>query len=239
MDAALRLLQSAGLIAYETDPDAAARLMFLLRRNELYRLEETSPDEDAVITAVLRNYGSLFTDYGYIDEALIAQQAGLGRERTYQVLRGLDHKHILSFIPQRKTPFITYLRDRVDRDDVVIPPSVYEDRKTQFTKRIDAMMEYATNGSVCRSRQLLRYFGETGSHDCGACDVCRAVVASSNPQPGTGEAVRLILGLLSDGRRHALAELSRLPLPKARLDEALHQLAAEEQIHVEGACIFI
>ncbi|AGB28156.1 ATP-dependent DNA helicase, RecQ family [Prevotella dentalis DSM 3688] len=239
VDAALRLLQSAGLIAYETDPDAAARLMFLLRRNELYRLEETSPDEDAVITAVLRNYGSLFTDYGYIDEALIAQQAGLGRERTYQVLRGLDHKHILSFIPQRKTPFITYLRDRVDRDDVVIPPSVYEDRKTQFTKRIDAMMEYATNDSVCRSRQLLRYFGETGSHDCGACDVCRAVVASSNPQPGTGEAVRLILGLLSDGRRHALAELSRLPLPKARLDEALHQLAAEEQIHVEGACIFI
>jgi ATP-dependent DNA helicase RecQ len=35
------------------------------------------------------------------------------------------------------------------------------------------MLDYVTNISQCRSRQLLRYFGEKKTHDCGTCDVCR------------------------------------------------------------------
>ncbi|MBR0083918.1 MAG: RecQ family zinc-binding domain-containing protein, partial [Bacteroidales bacterium] len=40
--------------------------------------------------------------------------------------------------------------------------------------RTDAMEEFLTNGEECRSRQLLRYFGQTRTEDCGTCDVCRA-----------------------------------------------------------------
>ena len=34
------------------------------------------------------------------------------------------------------------------------------------------MIDYATNDSECRCRQLLRYFGESDASDCGICDVC-------------------------------------------------------------------
>ena len=36
------------------------------------------------------------------------------------------------------------------------------------------MEAYLADGEVCRSRQLLAYFGQTETSDCGTCDVCRA-----------------------------------------------------------------
>lgn len=239
VNSALKLLQNAGYIEYEVDPDASARLMFLLGRSELYRLNELSPHEEAVITAILRNYGGLFTDYGYIDEALIAMQAGIGRESTYQVLKTLSRKHIVHFIPQRKTPYITYTQSRVDIDEMVIAKNVYEDRKEQFTKRIEAIIEYASNNNVCRSRQLLRYFGETKSHDCNVCDVC----VSSRVDRTSGEddkyARQAVIVLLKDGEKHMINELHQLNIPKKQLDNALRYLVNEEIIHLDGSLIYL
>jgi ATP-dependent DNA helicase RecQ len=239
VNAALKLLQNAGYLEYETNPDASARLMFLLGRNELYRLNELSPHEEAVITAILRNYGSLFTDYGYIDESLIAMQAGIGREPTYQVLKTLSRKHIVHFIPQRKTPYITYTQNRVDINEIVITKDVYEDRKEQFAKRIEAMIEYATNNSVCRSRQLLRYFGETETNDCQVCDVCISNRAGKTPGEKIRSARETIIAFLGDKQKHKISELHQLNIPQDQLDHALQYLVNEEKIHLDGSSIYL
>ena len=239
VNAALKLLQNAGYLEYETNPDASARLMFLLGRNELYRLNELSPHEEAVITAILRNYGSLFTDYGYIDESLIAMQAGIGREPTYQVLKTLSRKHIVHFIPQRKTPYITYTQNRVDINEIVITKDVYEDRKEQFAKRIEAMIEYATNNSVCRSRQLLRYFGETETNDCQVCDVCISNRAGRTPGEKIRSARETIIAFLGDKQKHKISELHQLNIPQDQLDHALQYLVNEEKIHLDGSSIYL
>jgi ATP-dependent DNA helicase RecQ len=235
--ASLRLLENAGYLEYEVDPDASARLMFLLDRNELYRLRDSTPQEEAVVTALLRNYGGLFTDYVYIDEALIAMQAGTGQQQTYQILKTLSQRRILHFIPQRKTPFITYRQDRVDAADVVLPRMVYEERKEQYIKRIDAMIEYATNTAVCRSRQLLRYFGETDSHDCGVCDVCLEQRQEGRTSVSDEEVRQQILKLLADRQPHSVYELRHLTLPQDLVDQALRFLADEEMIHIDGSQI--
>lgn len=239
VDSALKLLQNSGYLEYEIDPDASARLLFLLGRNELYKLDELTAQEDAVIVAILRNYGSLFADYGYIDEALIAQQAGLDRDLTYQILKSLSHRKILHFIPQRKTPFITYTKDRVDADQIIIGRDVYERRKEQFEKRIGAMIEYATNEMVCRSRQLLRYFGETESKNCGVCDVCLTKQPGGKKETTIDNAVKAIMAHLEDHEKHHIRELLRLGLPQAQLDKALRHLADEELIHIEGPYIYL
>ena len=119
-------------------------------------------------------YGDLFVDFSFIDESFVAKEANLSREETYTTLRALDQKHIVKFIPRKNIPLITYRKDRIDGEDLIIGPEVYEDRKADFEKRILAMIDYCENESECRSRQLLRYFGETESEDCGHCDICRA-----------------------------------------------------------------
>ncbi len=166
VDSSLRILERAGYIVYENDPKSSAKLMFLLSRNQLYILENLTTNEDKIITTLLRLYGGLFNDYTYIDEGLIAQKSGLTPEQVYLILKNLSMKRILHFIPQRKMPYISYTKSRDDGERIIISNNVYEDRKLEFEKRIGAIIGYAQNDSVCRSRQLLRYFCETNSNDC-------------------------------------------------------------------------
>ena len=174
VDAALRILERSGYLHYEDNPDGKARVMFLLGRNDLYQLDQLAPSQDAVVTALLRSYGSLFVDLTYIDETMIARQAELTIQQEYFALKSLAARHIIQFIPRRKIPFISYTRDRVDGDKVVIPKEVWESRREQYEKRIKSMIRYAKNDEVCRSRQLLAYFGEENDRDCKQCDVCLA-----------------------------------------------------------------
>ena len=230
VDAALHLLENAGYLHYETDPDSAARVHVLLTRNELYKLDELSQEEEAVMTALLRCYGGLFTDYQYIDEALVAAQAKVSPNECYHLLKALSKRSIINFIPQRKTPYITYLRDR--EDTVFLPKNVYEERKEQYINRISAFITYATNDTICRSRQLLAYFGEERSEDCGHCDVC--IDARHHAPTADDDAVKKILQLLSDKGVHTLKEVYQMEAGTTDLDRALRFLISEEKVKADA-----
>ena len=239
VNSALQILERSGYIHYEADPDNSARILFLLERNDLYFLENTTRETEAVITALLRLYGGLFTDYVYIDERFVANEAGLTQPQVYMVLKELSKRHIVDFIPRRRIPYITYTREREDGDRVIIPQSVYEERRTQYIKRIQAMLDYANNDHVCRSRQLLDYFGEECWQDCRQCDVC---VTHQGNMPNEGR-TRLyrqqIKDMLGDRKRHHIAELHTLNIPTECLNEALEELISEKEIHYESPYLYI
>ena len=233
VDSALKILNRAGYIEYTEEQDNQARVMFTISRNELYRLENASPNEEKVITALLRNYGGLFVDYNYIDESFIASQCGLQPQQLYMILKNLSDKHILHFIPQKKTPYVRYLQRREDPEHVLLPPAVYEERKEQFRGRIQAMISYATDDHVCRSRQLLRYFGEKDSHDCRQCDVCLSHPHDEVKEHINTPEAHAILELLADGNPHHITELREIQLPTEPLNAALEYLLREEYIFQE------
>ena len=238
VDSALKILNRAGYIEYTEEQDNQARVMFTIGRNDLYRLENTSPNEEKIITALLRNYGGLFTDYNYIDESFIASQTQLEPHQVYMTLKGLSQRHILHFIPQKKTPYIRYTQRREDMEHIMLPPAVYEERKKQYEERIHAIIKYATNDQVCRSRQLLRYFGEDDSHDCHLCDVCLA----HRPEGKVTEArftnaMEQILARLDDGKPHPITDLRDIQLPTDELDAALEYLLQEEQIRQDDGLL--
>ena len=238
VDSALKILNRAGYIEYTEEQDNQARVMFTIGRNDLYRLENTTPNEEKIITALLRNYGGLFTDYNYIDESFIASQTQLEPHQVYMTLKGLSQRHILHFIPQKKTPYIRYTQRREDMEHIMLPPAVYEERKRQYEERIHAIIKYATNDQVCRSRQLLRYFGEDDSHDCHLCDVCLA----HRPEGKVTEArftnaMEQILAGLDDGKPHPITDLRDIQLPTDELDAALEYLLQEELIRQDDGLL--
>ena len=240
VDSSLKILMRSGYIDYSEEKENKARVHFLIDRNDFYRLESLTPNENQVITALLRNYGGLFSDYGYIDESFVAQQAGLQtQQQVYMILKNLSDKHILHFIPQRKTPVITYTQRREDPERVIIPSEVYEQRKEQFAQRIASVINYAKNQKVCRSRMLLDYFGESNSEDCGQCDVCLHHRKDYLAEDQIEKARKSILSLLADGRQHWIHELNKLPLSSDLIDTALQNLVDEELIQLEGSRIHI
>ena len=239
VNSALQILERAGYIHYEADPDNSARILFLLERNDLYFLENTTRETEAVITALLRLYGGLFTDYVYIDEGFVANEAGLTQPQVYMVLKELSKRHIVDFIPRRRIPYITYTRDREDGERVIIPQSVYEERRAQYIKRIQAMLDYANNDHVCRSRQLLDYFGEECWKDCRQCDVCVTHQGDMLNENRVRLYRQQIKELLGDRKKHHIAELHTLNIPTECLNEALEELICEKEIHYESPYLYI
>ena len=237
-NAALILLQRAGYIDYEPNPDNNARVRFLLRRDDLYRLDSLSEKENDVVISLLRNYGGLFTDYGYVDESYIAQEAGLDRNQTYMVLINLSKKRIIDFIPRKSIPLISYKRDRVDGSDVILDKSVYEERKEQFQKSINSVINYAQNDRVCRSRQLLYYFGEKKSVDCEQCDVCLSHTHHDNHDQQE-EIKEKLLAMVADGERHHVTEVRQLNKDWDMVTKVMKELMDEEQLLMDGSYLIL
>ena len=238
VNAALTILQRAGYIDYELNPDTKARVRFLLNRDELYRLDSLSDKEDNIVTALLRNYGGLFSDNGYIDESYLGQEAGLDRNQTYMILTNLSKKRIINFIPRKNIPLISYTQDRIDGVDVVLSKEVYENRKEEFIKRVNSVINYAQNERVCRSRQLLSYFGESKSTDCGQCDVC----LSHTKEDDTNEKKQIkkqLLTLLEDGHKHAITEIRQLNDDWDLVQQVMREMILEEEILLDGSFLLL
>lgn len=236
---ALHILQRAGYIEYDEAPDLQTRVQFLLERQELYRLKETTPDEERVIVALLRNYGGLFADLGYIDESLIAHDSGIQAAALHQVLTALAQQHIIRYIPRRQIPTIHYLQRRDDPEHIHLSREIYEDRMEQYRLRINAIQHYAQSNGRCRSRMLLEYFGEKDTHNCGHCDVCREQQGNAVDADQLTAAQQAILQLLADHKPHHTTLLHQLPLPSEAIDAALVTLLQDEQIKQEDGFLLL
>ena len=110
---------------------------------------------------------------------------------------------------------------------------IYEERKARYETRINAMLEYVTNDTLCRSRMLLDYFGEKNEHNCGQCDTCIGLrKQTATCQPDREELYEKIHEILSGAPQTPAGLLKQLPIEKELLNEALHRLLDEGKIIV-------
>lgn len=168
---ALKILDLAGYIEYTEEIDNKSRLIFTTYRDDLYHLN-LDKESEYLVNTILRLYTGLFTNYATIDEEVIAQRTSTSRRYVYDMLKILDKRNVLDYIPHKKTPLISYTRPRIENKYISIPRIVNEDRKDRFEKRIHAISHYAEQNEVCRSKLLLTYFGENEAENCGFCDIC-------------------------------------------------------------------
>ncbi|WP_337625341.1 ATP-dependent DNA helicase RecQ [Phocaeicola sp.] len=239
VDSALKILTRAGYLEYTDEQDNASRLIFTLRRDELYRMEEHNQDTEKLLRIILRSYTGLFSDYAYINEETLAQRSGLSRQQVYDTLILLTKRHILHYIPGKKTPYIIYTRERQDTNRIVLNKGVYEDRKRSYEKRIQAMLEYAESNDQCRSRMLLHYFGENNEHNCGQCDVCLEK-HTSGLKKGEYEDIASDIKNLLNRHPHTPQEvIHALSVPEEKILNVLTYLLSEERIKQENGKLYL
>lgn len=239
-DSALKILTRAGYLEYTDEQDNNSRIIFTLRRDELYRIHENNADTENLIRNILRLYTGVFSDYAYINEETLALRTGITRQQVYETLVLLTKRHILHYIPGKKTPYIIYTQERQDTRHIRLTREVYEDRKESYVRRIKAMIEYAEANDKCRSRMLLRYFGEKNENNCGQCDVCIAKRQSDLRQTEFSDIGNRIRSLLSASplTPHELMEQLR-DESQEHVKKVLSYLLAEEKLRQEDGKLYI
>ena len=240
VDSALKILTQAGYLEYTDEQDNSSRILFTIRRDELYKLREMGKEAEALIQSILRSYTGVFTDYAYISEESLAVRTGLTRQQIYNILVTLTKRRIVDYIPRKKTPYIIYTRERLELRFLHIPASVYEERKARYEARIKAMEEYVTTENICRSRMLLRYFGEKNEHNCGQCDVCLSKRTTDNLSEKSYEEVkRQILELLSHSPLTPAETADQIKAEKEDIGQVIRYLLDEGELKMQDGMLHI
>ena len=235
-DSALRILTRMGYIEYVDEMEYSARLLFTAGRDELYRLHQDRTTED-VMNIILRLYSGIFTDYAYIDEHLICSRAGIDHEKLYTTLMTLQSQGIVRYVPERRTPVVTWTRERIDTAMLHFDPEVYLQRKEEFKERIGAMMEYVTRETGCRSAILLKYFGEHQDKPCLCCDLCQEKVQGDLTRGERDAIMQDILDTFHSSPDNP-QKVYTLPYDRSKIDHVLHYMVDEGHILMRDGKIF-
>lgn len=241
LSGALAVLQRAGYIEYDSDPDNHPRCKFLLSRDNLYQLRGLSENEDNILTALLRVYCGLFSDLVYIEERMLADYSHLPVDIVRVTLKSLANRRIIKYIPRRHVPIIYYPQQRIESSRLVFSKDIYEDLQEQMVVRVNAVLEYAECDDECRSSILLRYFGEKAEEDCGCCDVCVERKRNGNSASSSEiDAVQIILDAINDADGSLpIAKFNELPLTKHQLESALELLRSEGRLIIKGSKVVL
>lgn len=171
---AMRFIEREGLVALPEHSELQSRLFITVGKEELYRFQVSNREIGDMLTSLLRIYGGIFTDYTPISENAIGQRCSKTETQVANMLKELNRLQMAEYIPKTLKPQIIFSSPRIDIKDLYVSDRNYKDLKRSEANRREAIIRYATNNSECRSRQLLRYFGEEQQSGCGICDVCLA-----------------------------------------------------------------
>jgi ATP-dependent DNA helicase RecQ len=169
----LKFLEREGYIELTDELNNPSRVLFLYKRDDLYKFQVENSTFDGFIKLLLRSYTGLFTEFVPIDEQILAGRAKISRELVYKFLKKLSNFKVISYIPGKRTSLVIYTEERLDQKSLIISTENYKIRKEKFIERLNKVNEYASRKDICRSRFLLEYFGEKGSPECGNCDFCK------------------------------------------------------------------
>lgn len=171
---ALKYLERTEHLTYSEEVDIPTKVRINVDRKSLYDVELADQGQANVLEALMRSYTGIFSFLQQIDEEYVARRAGQTVPQLRQSLYGLSLAHVISYVPTDHSDVVVLHHDRLRPGNVNLMPSRYAMLKESYHSRSEAMLEYVSETSECRSRYLLRYFGQTETTDCGTCDVCRA-----------------------------------------------------------------
>lgn len=229
---ALTILNQAGYLEYNDDPDDYAHLMMTIDRDDLYDISFDEKEED-FLQVLLRSYSGLFADYIPIQEEVLAERCGLDKKEIYRLFNRLSSLGVLHYIPRRQQPCIIFTQPRVEGHELNLGEEVYETRLQRFDERITAMVQYACDDSICRSKRLMHYFGQKKTYNCGQCDVCLQRTESGLRYHEVESIKESIMTALEDGPKDLRTLMQQLPSPEEKSLEVLRYLCDSAEIKMK------
>jgi ATP-dependent DNA helicase RecQ len=169
---ALKALEQEGWLAFNEQVFMPSVVKFTTDKNRLYEFEKSYPASEPVIKTLLRAYEGIFDYPTQISELLIAKLLKKNIEDIKEHLRQLHHYGIIEYQPQKDTPQLFFLRDRIRSDELTINKLHYTQRKEKFISRLKEIIRFILSEDQCRSKMIGAYFGDTSIPACGICDNC-------------------------------------------------------------------
>jgi ATP-dependent DNA helicase RecQ len=168
---ALKFLEQDDYLSFNESVFLPSRFRFEVFNEELYNFQIQNSSWDPFIKTLLRSYGGSFENYVRLREHDLARRSNLSVQQVIEGLKQLQELGILNYLQQTDQPQVTYLRPRLQNNELIINRRYIEERKATYRRKMEAVFAYAEH-KKCRSQMLLAYFDEIDVDKCGVCDIC-------------------------------------------------------------------
>jgi ATP-dependent DNA helicase RecQ len=167
----IKVLEQEDLLTYNEQVFLPSRISFICNKETLYEFEASHASLEPVIKSLLRSYEGIFDQEVNIHEKTIAFLLRMEPAEVISCLKQLDAFHIIKYIPQKDSPQLYFIQNRVKAEDLLIDITGYNKRKQRYKARMEAFTGYIKSNS-CRSQLTGKYFGDAEIKPCGICDNC-------------------------------------------------------------------
>ena len=171
---ALKLLESHEYAYLSEAIHKPSQIRFLMKSKDLYNFEIKQPKYETLVHHLLRSFEGVFDHPVRIDENQIAIQLKTSPNKIRQLLDELKQFRVIEYQEQTSLPLISFPESRVHTDSIRFDKEFLARETDRIRGRAEAMIAYSENELICRSIQLVAYFGEASTKTCGKCDVCLA-----------------------------------------------------------------
>ncbi|MCF8254208.1 MAG: RecQ family ATP-dependent DNA helicase [Bacteroidia bacterium] len=225
---ALLLLDRTSIISLSRQFHNQVSVQIIASNQVVFHYLETHKNIELIVKSLLRMYGGIFEHDTKINILRIAEKASTTEPVIISTLQQLERDDIISLNLAKTDAQVTFIQPREDDKTINRIASVIEQQNNLKQLQVHAVIDYIKNDAVCKSMQLLSYFGEKNIKPCGICSVCTNTKKNNNPQDLKTLRNRVI-ELLEYGDLSSRHIISKLDCSEDELKLVL-QLLLEHQI---------
>lgn len=190
---ALNNLDRLGVIQLSQEFGRKSTIQFLVSSERLLSYFEKDITASIIGKTILRIYGGVFEMSTSINLELISSKTGQSIETIISTLKKLERDQVVELSLQITDATLTFLVPREDDKTINVISRDVEALNRKKTAQVNSVLHYINDTKTCRSVQLVKYFGETTSEECGICSNCNL----SSPQASNKELKNIAVQILA------------------------------------------
>ncbi|NNK86933.1 MAG: RecQ family ATP-dependent DNA helicase [Flavobacteriaceae bacterium] len=228
---AILLLDRNGIIALGHNFKNQTTFQLKIGKEQLFSYMRTHPMIAEMLKVILRTYGGVFDVPTRINLLLISEKCEQTEEQIISGLKRLEQDEIIALRLSQTDAEIAFLVPREDDKTINSISRIIEQQNKLKHEQIRSVLDYVENDQICRSRQILAYFGEKSGEDCGICSVC---MRAKQPESSinTKEIITRIIAVLKEGPLNSRELMKHTRLSEKKVSELIRHMLEKNLIEV-------
>jgi len=189
----LQFLDRQGIITLSQEFSEKVTVQFIIESKEVIRYMSLNPQDEEIILAMLRTYPGIYEIITPINIPLLAKKSNCKENQVVAVLNKLQERQIIDYHAKNNDSTITFNEVREDERTINRVSKYLENQNDLKRMQLQSVLDYVVNDKSCKSRQLLSYFGEKESKNCGICSYCITKNKTENKVSSVAEKILELL----------------------------------------------
>lgn len=227
---ALQFLDRTSVISLNKQFNHHTKMQFIVSNNNLFAYLEKHESINVIVKSILRTYGGIFEHETKINSVLISEKASVNEAKVLEILKQLEKDEIITLNTSKTDAEITFLQPREDDKTINVIATILKQQNKLKQEQVTAILNYLKNDDICKSMQLLSYFGEKNLSNCGICSVC--ILKNNSNKIQIEEIKNTIVNLLKEGDLPSRAIQEKTQIPEKELHKVITLLLEHHIISV-------